>query len=116
MDYWATWCAPCREEMPMLTPAFTEQIGTYSDDEEVSQWLMLNPPFSGSLRIGTIVAVQTEEKRLLHTGSVQPSVDFGRLEQVFIVLQRAPTMDLLYAGEGDAFGPEGDSAEAKSSR
>ncbi len=67
------------------------------------------------LRIGTIVAVQTEEKRLLHTGSVQPSVDFGRLEQVFIMLQRAPTMDLLYAGEGDAFGREGDSAEAKSS-
>ena len=64
------------------------------------------------LRIGTIVAVQTEEKRLLHTGSVQPSVDFGRLEQVFIMLQRAPTMDLLYAGGGDEFGREGESAEA----
>jgi rod shape-determining protein MreC len=67
------------------------------------------------LRIGTIVAVQTEEKRLLHTGSVQPSVDFGRLEQVFIMLQRAPTMDLLYAGGGDEFGREGESAEAKPS-
>ncbi len=29
-----------REDMPMLTPAFTEQIGTYSDDEdELGGWL-----------------------------------------------------------------------------
>ena len=25
-----------------------------------------------------------------------PAVDFGRLEQVFVVLWRAPTMELLY--------------------
>jgi rod shape-determining protein MreC len=67
------------------------------------------------LRIGTVKGMQTEEKRLLHTASVHPSVDFGRLEQVFIMLQRAPTMDLLYAGEGDEFGRDGDSAEAKPS-
>jgi len=64
------------------------------------------------LRIGTITAAQTEEARLLHTASVQPSVDFGRIEQVFIMLQRGPTMDLLYAGEGDRIGGEGDSEEA----
>ncbi|MBW2578737.1 MAG: hypothetical protein JRE38_11785 [Deltaproteobacteria bacterium] len=28
-----------------------------------------------------------------------PSVDFGRLEQVFVMLRRGPTMELLYAGE-----------------
>ena len=67
------------------------------------------------LRIGTITAVQTEEARLLHTGSVQPSVDFGRLEQVFIMLQRGPTMDLLYAGEGDRIGGRGDPKEARPS-
>jgi rod shape-determining protein MreC len=67
------------------------------------------------LRIGTITAVRTEEERLLHTGSVDPAVDFGRLEQVFIMLQRAPTMDLLYAGEGDRIGPDGDTEEAKPS-
>jgi len=67
------------------------------------------------LRIGAIAAVQTEEARLLHTGSVQPSVDFGRLEQVFIMLQRGPTMDLLYAGEGDRIGERGDPKEARPS-
>jgi len=39
-------------------------------------------------------------------------VDFGRLEQVFIMLQRAPTMDLLYAGKGDEIGGEDGSEEA----
>ena len=67
------------------------------------------------LRIGTIEAVQTEEKRLLHTGRVHPAVDFGRLEQVFIMLERAPTMDLLYAGEGDDVGRGGDTADVKPS-
>ncbi len=67
------------------------------------------------LRIGTIVAVQTDEARLLHTGTVRPSVDFGRIEQVFIMLERGPTMDLLYSGGGDQIGADGDSAEARSS-
>ena len=30
---------------------------------------------------------------------VQPAVDFGRLEQVFVMLHRGPTMDLLYENE-----------------
>ena len=67
------------------------------------------------LRIGTIRAVQTDEARLLHKASVRPSVDFGRIEQVFIMLQRGPTMDLLYSGEGDGIGVDGSSAEAKPS-
>ena len=37
------------------------------------------------------------------------------LEQVFIMLQRAPTMDLLYAGKGDEIGGGGDTGEARSS-
>jgi rod shape-determining protein MreC len=67
------------------------------------------------LRIGTITRVQTDEARLLHTGSVQPSVDFGRLEQVFIMLQRGPTMDLLYAGNGDEIGGRGDPESSRPS-
>jgi rod shape-determining protein MreC len=63
------------------------------------------------LRIGTISAVQTEETRLLHTATVHPSVDFGRLEQVFVMVQRGPTMDLLYAGERSAPGRSGVPAE-----
>ncbi len=52
------------------------------------------------LRIGTVVSVQTERRRLVHTAEVRPSVDFGRLEQIFVMLHRGPTMELLYEGDG----------------
>jgi rod shape-determining protein MreC len=67
------------------------------------------------LRVGSIEAVQTEEARLLHTASVRPSVDFGRIEQVFIMLERGPIMDLLYTGEGDETGAEVGPQEARPS-
>ena len=53
------------------------------------------------LRIGRVDSVNTDRSELLHTAGIEPAVDFGRLEQVFVVLQRGPTMDLLYEGEGD---------------
>ena len=53
------------------------------------------------LRIGTVASVRTDRDELLHAARVDPAVDFGRLEQVFVMLRRGPTMDLLYAGEGD---------------
>jgi rod shape-determining protein MreC len=54
------------------------------------------------IRVGTIVSVKAEREELLHTARVRPAVDFGRLEQVFVVLQRGPTMDLLFGGgDGD---------------
>ena len=66
------------------------------------------------LRIGTVRSVQTEESQVLHTAGLRSAVDFGRLEQVFVMLERGPTMDLLYEGSGDV--PEappvpGESAE-----
>lgn len=54
------------------------------------------------LRVGTVESVRTGDARLLHEASVEPAVDFGRLEQVFVMLRRGPTLELLYAGEGDA--------------
>jgi rod shape-determining protein MreC len=63
------------------------------------------------LRIGTVGAVQAEESRVLHTASLRPAVDFGRLEQVFVMLERGPTMDLLYEGTGDVPGPPPDADE-----
>jgi hypothetical protein len=40
---------------------------------------------------------------MLQTAELRPSVDFGRLEQVFVMLRRGQTMELLYAtGESDA--------------
>ncbi|MDH3213035.1 MAG: rod shape-determining protein MreC [Myxococcales bacterium] len=52
------------------------------------------------LRIGQVTAVSDPGARLLQTATVAPAVDFGRLEQVFVMLRRGPTMELLYeAGE-----------------
>ncbi len=66
------------------------------------------------LRLGSVLEVRTERSELLHTASVAPAVDFGRLEQVFVLLQRAPTMDLLYAGDGD-LPDDADEVEAQAS-
>lgn len=52
------------------------------------------------LRIGRVTAVSDPGARLLQTATIAPAVDFGRLEQVFVMLRRGPTMELLYeAGE-----------------
>jgi len=41
---------------------------------------------------------------LIQSALLQPAVDFGRLEQVFVMFHRGPTMELLYgdATSGDA--------------
>ncbi len=54
------------------------------------------------LRIGKIVEVSDPEEGLVQTARLAPAVDFGRLEQVFVLLRRAPTMNLLYGVEGDS--------------
>lgn len=55
------------------------------------------------LRIGEVVEVG-EPGDLLQTALLRPAVDFGRLEGVFVMLWRSPTMDLLYGEEGLARG------------
>jgi len=47
------------------------------------------------LRIGEVVSATTEGSRLLQRARVRPAVDFGRLEQLFVVLWRSPTLELL---------------------
>ncbi|MAE96393.1 MAG: rod shape-determining protein MreC [Deltaproteobacteria bacterium] len=66
------------------------------------------------LRLGTVAEVQAERSELLHTARVEPAVDFGRLEQVFVLLRRGPTMDLLYGGDGDLPAPAAPDAEVSS--
>lgn len=66
------------------------------------------------LRIGRVSEVHADASSLLHTASVQPAADFGRLEQVFVMLHRGPTMDLLYGGEGDL--PESPARAAEGGR
>lgn len=48
------------------------------------------------LRVGEVVEIVASEYGLTHKAILKPAVDFGRLEQVFVVLWRAPTMELLY--------------------
>ena len=57
------------------------------------------------LRVGEVTAVSEPDVRLLRTATLDPGVDFGRLEQVFVMLRRGPTMELLYAAE-DAIPPD----------
>ena len=52
------------------------------------------------LRLGTVTRVEAARAELLHRAIVEPAVDFGRLEQVFVLLRRGPTMDLLYGDDG----------------
>jgi rod shape-determining protein MreC len=58
------------------------------------------------LRVGTVRSVQREPGQTIHTAEVVPAVDFGRVEQVFVMLHRSPTLDLLFATDGDAHGAE----------
>jgi rod shape-determining protein MreC len=63
----------------------------------------LDGVYPKGLRIGEVSAVSEPGSKLLRTASLAPAVDFGRLEQVFVMLRRGPTMELLYSSEqGDA--------------
>jgi rod shape-determining protein MreC len=61
----------------------------------------LGGAYPKGLRIGEVVSVSDPGGRLIQTARLRPAVDFGRLEQVFLMLHRGPTMDLLY---GDSRG------------
>ena len=61
------------------------------------------------LRIGEISALGDSDSPLLRTATLKPAVDFARLEQVFVMLRRGPTMELLYGSE-DAAPASGPSA------
>ena len=56
--------------------------------------------FPKGLRIGVVASVEEPSAQLQREASVDPVVDFNRLEQVFVMLRRSPTMDLLYTTEG----------------
>ncbi len=72
----------------------------------------LGAVYPKGLRIGEVVELLDREGGLLQTATLRPAVDFGRLEQVFVMMRRGPTMDLLY---GDETGPV-ESARAQSQR
>ncbi len=60
------------------------------------------------LRIGRVVELREARGRLTKIAVVEPSVDLGQLEQVFVMLRRGPIMDVLYRPnrpETDLTGP-----------
>ncbi len=59
----------------------------------------LDGVYPKGIRIAEVVSVSDPGSALLQTAKLVPAVDFGRLEQVFVMLRRGPTMELLYAGE-----------------
>jgi rod shape-determining protein MreC len=59
----------------------------------------LDGVYPKGLLIGQISEVPDSGSQLLVTALVEPAADFRRLEQVFVMLHRGPTMDLLYEGE-----------------
>jgi len=60
------------------------------------------------LRLGRVTELRDAGGRLTRIAVIEPAVDLGRLEQVFVMLRRGPTMDLLYhanRAEEDLPGP-----------
>jgi rod shape-determining protein MreC len=60
------------------------------------------------IRIGEVVEVSDPGSGLLQTAKLSTAVDFGRLEQVFVMLRRGPTMELLYAADDAQVDSPGD--------
>lgn len=71
----------------------------------------LDGVYPKGLRVGRVAEISDPGSRLLQTATLEPAVDFGRLEQVFVMLRRGPTMELLYGpeegGEAAAAAPAG---------
>jgi rod shape-determining protein MreC len=65
----------------------------------------LDGVYPSGLRIGEVEEVQDAGGRLLQTAIVKPGVDFARLEQVFVMLRRTPSMELLYRADAPVEDP-----------
>ncbi len=60
------------------------------------------------LRLGRVAELREAGGRLTRIAVIEPAVDLGQLEQVFVMLRRGPQMDLLYRSnlpENDLPGP-----------
>ena len=66
----------------------------------------LDGVYPKGLRLGRVTEVEPVGASLLRVASLAPAVDFGRLEQAFVMLRRGPTMELLYRSESSAPVPD----------
>ena len=60
------------------------------------------------LRLGSVDTVEEERGQLQRSATLRPAVDLSRLEQVFVLLWRAPSMELLYGDGGREVGLGGE--------
>ncbi len=59
----------------------------------------LDSAYPKGLKIGVVSEVIDSQGGLIQTAILRPAVDFGRLEQVFVMFQQGPTMGLIYGAE-----------------
>ena len=69
LNYWATWCAPCKEEMPAFSRIFDKYaangvqfIGISSDSPDEIKSFLAATPVNYPLLLGKIDVVQTSTK------------------------------------------------------
>jgi len=73
---------------------FVREADVVVGDEVVTSGL--GGVYPKGLRIGRIAEVREATGQLTQIAVVRPAVDLGQLEQVFVMLRRGPTMELLY--------------------
>ena len=73
----------------------------------------LDAIYPKGLRIGDVSEIFDPGGDLIQSALLQPAVDFGRLEQVFVMFHRGPTMELLY---GDVTSGDAESSVATHAR
>jgi rod shape-determining protein MreC len=85
-------------------PSLEFEFFVRGDDVQVGD-LIITSGFGGvhpkGSRIGEVVEVHADPEAFVHRAVLRPAVDFGRLEQVFVLLWRGPTLGLLYEGKRD---------------
>jgi cell shape-determining protein MreC len=76
------------------------------DDQVITSGL--GGVYPKGLLIGSVLSISDPGPGLVQTATIRPAVDFGRLEQVFVMLRRGPAMELLYSTRvGDESPPVG---------